>query len=55
MKSVMDDAAGLGLQDATNLTAVFENADQADNLRDVMSVAKDKRSKWKSWFCPSKC
>ena len=40
MKSVMDDAASMGIQDGTNLTSVFQNADQADNLKDVMSVAK---------------
>ena len=40
MKSVMDDAASMGIQDGTNLTSVFQNADQADNLKEVMSVAK---------------
>ena len=40
MKSVMEDAASMGIQDGTNLTSVFQNADQADNLKDVMSVAK---------------
>ena len=30
----------MGIQDGTNLTSVFQNADQADNLKDVMSVAK---------------
>ena len=30
-----------GRQDATNLTSVFQNADKADDLKDVVNKAKD--------------
>ena len=31
----------MGAQDATNLTSVFQNADKADDLKDVVNKAKD--------------
>ena len=40
LAEVMDAAADLGAQDATNLTNVFKNADKADSLNKVMKVAK---------------
>ena len=41
LAEVMDAAADLGAQDATNLTNVFKNADKADSLNKVMKVAKE--------------
>ncbi|HAU59407.1 MAG TPA: hypothetical protein DCW45_03465, partial [Opitutae bacterium] len=40
MKEVMEVAADLGAQDATNMTSVFQNADKAADLKAVMDVAK---------------
>jgi hypothetical protein len=41
LAEVMEVAADLGAQDATNLTNVFKNADKADSLNKVMKVARD--------------
>ena len=41
LAEVMDAAADLGAQDATNLTNVFKNADKADSLNKVAKVAKE--------------
>ena len=34
-------AADIGAQDAENLTAVFQNADKADDLKEVVAVAAE--------------